>query len=52
MVNSGFDTNDKISNLELTFYNMFMSPISNYQSRVSGQKDDLLAGNLFNKNGF
>lgn len=49
MVNSSLETNEKISNLDLTFYKMFMSPITTYNERVQNQKTDLLAGNLFKK---
>ena len=36
MINSGYEVNDRIQNLEVTFYNMFMSPISTRRQKLAG----------------
>ena len=47
IVNSGQETIQEISNLDMTFYKMFMSPITTLEQRKRDQQKDLLAGNLF-----
>lgn len=49
MLNSTYELNDIIPNIELLFYKMFISPISTKRQRKNGDGDELLAGNLFHE---
>ena len=51
MINSAYELNDIIPNIEFTFYKMFTSPITTKRLRSKSDKSDLLAGNLFHDNG-
>jgi hypothetical protein len=45
MINSAYELNDIIPNIELMFYNIFCSPLITKEQRKG--KEDLLEGNLF-----
>ena len=47
MINSAYEINDIIPNIELMFYKIFCSPITTKEVRKAQDKDDILAGNLF-----
>lgn len=47
LVNSAYELNDIIPNIELLFFKMFVSPITTKAERKAGDADDLLVGNLF-----
>jgi hypothetical protein len=47
LVNSAYELNDIIPNIELLFFKMFVSPIATKAERKAGDADDLLVGNLF-----
>ena len=47
LVNSAYELNDIIPNIELLFFKMFVSPIATKAERKAGDSDDLLVGNLF-----
>mmetsp|Transcript_14497 Transcript_14497/g.18293 ORF Transcript_14497/g.18293 Transcript_14497/m.18293 type:complete len:98 (+) Transcript_14497:1439-1732(+) len=47
LVNSAYDVNHIIPNIELVFFKMFVSPISTKAERKDFDGQDLLAGNLF-----
>ena len=47
MINSAYEINDIIPNIELMFYKIFCSPITTKDLRKAQDKDDILAGNLF-----
>lgn len=47
MINSAYELNDIIPNVEMVFYRMFVSPVSTYAERKQKDGEDLLAGNLF-----
>lgn len=47
IVNSAYEINDIIPNIELLLFKMFCSPISTKAERKEQDFDDLLVGNLF-----
>lgn len=49
MINSAYELNDYIPNIEMVFYRIFMSPITTKDERK--ESEDLLEGNLFCKEG-
>ena len=49
MVNSAYEVNSIIPNLELMLFKMFVSPITTKAERKEQDRDDLLAGNLFHQ---
>ena len=49
MLNSTYELNDSIPNIELVFFKMFTSPLSTREARKKNDQDDLLAGNIFNE---
>ena len=51
MINSAYEINDKIPNIELMFFKIFCSPITTKEVRKEQDKDDILAGNLFTVDG-
>lgn len=52
MLNSAYELNKLIPNIEMVFFKMFISPITTMQERKRKDGDDLLAGNLFFKQDF
>ena len=48
MINSAYELNDVIPNIEMVLFKMFVSPVSTYAERKKKDGEDLLAGNLFN----
>ena len=52
MINSSYELNEIIPNIELLFYKMFISPITTKAQRKRADADDLLAGNLFHDQDF
>ena len=52
MINSSYELNEIIPNIELLFYKMFISPITTKAQRKRADVDDLLAGNLFHDQDF
>jgi len=51
MINSAYQLNSHIPNIELVFYRIFCSPISTKELRKEKEGDDILAGNIFAKEG-
>jgi hypothetical protein len=51
MINSAYEINDIIPNIELMFFKIFCSPITTKEARKAQDKDNLLTGNLFAKEG-
>ena len=51
VVNSAYDLNHIIPNIELILFKMFTSPISTKGQRKASDSEDLLAGNLFHSLG-
>lgn len=51
IVNSAYDLNHIIPNIELVLFKMFVSPISTKGQRKASDGEDLLAGNLFHQLG-
>jgi hypothetical protein len=51
MINSAYQLNHAIPNIELVFYKIFCSPITTKDIRKKEDEQDLLAGNLFAKEG-
>lgn len=49
LLNSTYELNEYIPNIELIFFKMFASPISTMQQRKKHDKDDLLIGNIFHE---
>jgi hypothetical protein len=49
LLNSTYELNESIPNIELVFFKMFVSPISTMQQRKKHDKDDLLIGNIFHE---
>ncbi len=49
MINSAYELNNIIPNIEMVFYRMFVSPVSTYAERKQKDGEDLLAGNLFHE---
>ena len=49
MLNSTYELNDSIPNIELVFFKMFTSPLTTREARKKNDQDDLLAGNIFNE---
>lgn len=49
MINSAYELNYLIPNIELLFYKIFCSPISTLEERQGNDKEDLLVGNIFAK---
>ena len=49
MINQAYELNDIIPNIEMVFFRMFMSPIITKAEKKKGERDDLLAGNLFHQ---
>lgn len=47
MLNSAYELNEFIPNIEMMFFKMFVSPVSTKQLRKQQDKDDLLVGNIF-----
>lgn len=47
MVHSAYEINDLVPNAELMLFKIFCSPLCTKEQRKSGDKDDILAGNLF-----
>ena len=52
MINSVYELNDIIPNIELIFFKMFTSPITTKAIRKLRDSEDILAGNLFHKTDF
>ena len=52
MINSVYELNDIIPNIELIFFKMFTSPITTKALRKQNDGDDLLVGNLFHNTNF
>lgn len=48
ILNSTYELNSSIPNIELMFFKMFVSPLSTKSQRKRNDKDDLLIGNIFN----
>lgn len=51
MISSAYELNELIPNIELLFFKMFCSPITTAETRKEEDKEDLLAGNIFAKQG-
>lgn len=51
MISSAYELNELIPNIELLFFKMFCSPITTAELRKEEDKEDLLAGNIFSKQG-
>lgn len=51
MINSAYQLNHIIPNVELVFYKIFCSPISTKAIRKEQESTDLLAGNIFAQEG-
>jgi len=49
MVNSSYELNSLIPNIEMVFYKIFCSPITTKEERKDLDKDFPLKGNLFAK---
>jgi len=49
MINSAYELNAVIPNIELLFFQMFVSPIKTKKERKGNDGDDLLTGNLFHE---
>jgi hypothetical protein len=47
MINSSYELNNIIPNLELIFYRMFCSPLTTKEERKGKDHDDVLYGNIF-----
>jgi len=47
LVNSAYELNGMILNIELLFFKMFISPMQTKAARKAGDSEDLLVGNLF-----
>ena len=47
MVNSAYDVNALIPNMEMVFYRMFCSPLTTKEDRKGKDKDNVLHGNIF-----
>jgi len=47
MVNSAYELNETIPNIEMLLFRMFVSPITTKSERKNKDHDELLAGNLF-----
>jgi hypothetical protein len=47
LVNSPYELNEMIPNIELLLFKIFTSPMYNKAARKAGDSDDLLVGNLF-----
>lgn len=47
MVNSAYELNALIPNIEMIFYKMFCSPITTKEERQGKDKDSVLLGNIF-----
>ena len=52
MINSAYELNDIIPNIELVFFKMFTSPITTAAQRKQKDGDDILAGNICHKTDF
>lgn len=51
MINSAYQLNEHIPNVELLFYRIFCSPITTKEQRKEQEGSDILAGNIFAKPG-
>jgi hypothetical protein len=49
LINSAYELNDIIPNIEMMFYRIFMSPQLTKEARKKSENDDLLEGNIFCK---
>ena len=49
IINSAYELNEQIPNIELLFYKMFFSPVTTKEQRKNAE--DLLEGNIFCKDG-
>ena len=49
VVNSAYDLNHIIPNIELILFKMFVSPVTTKGERKAADGEDLLAGNLFHQ---
>jgi hypothetical protein len=47
MVNSSYELNNLIPNVEMLFYRIFCSPITTKEERLAKDKNDILVGNIF-----
>jgi hypothetical protein len=48
LINSAYELNTLIPNVELLFYKMFCSPITTKSDRAGGKdREDVLYGNIF-----
>ena len=47
MINSAYELNEIIPNIELVFFKMFTSPITTKAERKRNEQEELLAGNIF-----
>jgi hypothetical protein len=47
MVNSSYELNGLIPNIEMLFYKIFCSPISTLEERKDKDREDPLVGNIF-----
>lgn len=47
MINSAYELNNLIPNIEMVFYKIFCSPITTKEERKGADKDDPLRGNIF-----
>jgi len=52
MINSAYELNDIIPNIEMVFFRMFASPITTKAERKMNEAEDVLAGNLFQDDDF
>jgi hypothetical protein len=52
MINSVYELNDIIPNIELIFFKMFTSPITTKTLRKLRDSEDLLVGNIFHRTDF
>ena len=51
MINSAYQLNEHIPNVELLFYRIFCSPVTTKEMRKEQEGSDILAGNIFAKPG-
>ena len=47
LINSAYELNEIIPNIELVFFKMFTSPITTKAERKRNEQEELLAGNIF-----
>jgi hypothetical protein len=47
MVNSAYELNSLIPNVEMLFYRMFCSPLTTKEDRLGKDKENVLYGNIF-----